>query len=59
MTEEEIEKMKIGLWNIRAENLRAIECSLADTQDKTGWQKKVDTIDNTFKYIQQLEKRTT
>ena len=55
VSKEEIENMKIGLWNIRAENLRAMQCSLADTSDKKEWQKEINTIDNALKYIDQLE----
>lgn len=55
LSKEEIENMKIGLWNIRAENLRAMQCSLADTSDKKEWQKEINTIDNALKYIDQLE----
>ena len=47
--------MKIGLWNIRADNLKAMQCSLADTSDKKEWQKEINTIDNALKYIDQLE----
>lgn len=55
LSKEEIENMKIGLWNIRAENLRVMQCSLADTSDKKEWQKEINTIDNALKYIDQLE----
>ena len=55
LSKEEIENMKIGLWNIRAENLRAMQCSLADTSYKKEWQKEINTIDNALKYIDQLE----
>ena len=55
LSKEEVENMKIGLWNIRAENLRAMQCSLADTSDKKEWQKEINTIDNALKYIDQLE----
>ena len=55
MSKEEIESMKIGLWNIRADNLKAMQCSLADTSDKKEWQKEINTIDNALKYIDQLE----
>ena len=55
LSKEEIENMKIGLWNIRAENLRAMQCSLDDTSDKKEWQKEINTIDNALKYIDQLE----
>ena len=55
LSKEEIENMKIGLWNIRAENLRAMQCSLSDTSDKKEWQKEINTIDNALKYINQLE----
>ena len=47
--------MKIGLWNIRADNLKIMQCSLADTSDKKEWQKEINTIDNALKYIEQLE----
>lgn len=57
ISKEEIENMKIGLWNIRAENLRAMQCSLANTSDKIEWQKNFDAIDNALKYIKQLESR--
>ena len=55
LSKEEIESMKIGLWNIRADNLKAMQCSLADTSDKKEWQKEINTIDNALKYIDQLE----
>ena len=55
LSKEEIESMKIGLWNIRADTLKAMQCSLADTSDKKEWQKEINTIDNALKYIDQLE----
>lgn len=55
LSKEEIENMKIGLWNIRADILKAMQCSLADTSDKKEWQKEINTIDNALKYIEQLE----
>ena len=55
LSKEEIESMKIGLWNIRADNLKAIQCSLADTSDKKEWQKEINVIDNALEYIDQLE----
>ena len=55
LSKEEIESMKIGLWNIRADILKAMQCSLADTSDKKEWQKEINTIDNALKYIEQLE----
>lgn len=55
LSKEEIESMKIGLWNIRADTLKAMQCSLADTSDKKEWQKEINTIDNALKYIEQLE----
>lgn len=53
---EKLEKLKIGLHNIRAKNLQIIQCSLADTEDKNECSKEIETINNTFKYIEQLEK---
>ena len=47
--------MKVGLWNIRADNLKAMQCSLADTSDKKEWQKEINVIDNALEYIDQLE----
>ena len=55
LSKEEIESMKIGLWNIRADILKAMQCSLADTSDKKEWQKEINVIDNVLKYIDQLE----
>lgn len=55
LSKEEIESMKIGLWNIRADNLKAMQCSLADTSDKKEWQKEINVIDNALEYIDQLE----
>lgn len=55
LSKEEIESMKVGLWNIRADTLKAMQCSLADTSDKKEWQKEINTIDNALKYIDQLE----
>lgn len=55
LSKKEIENMKIGLHNIRANNLMAMQCSLADTEDKEKWLKEIDIIDNTFEYIEQLE----
>lgn len=55
LSKEEIESMKIGLWNIRADTLKAMQCSLADTSDKKECQKEINTIDNALKYIDQLE----
>ena len=46
LSKEEIKSMKIGLWNIRADTLKAMQCSLADTSDKKEWQKEINTIDN-------------
>lgn len=66
LSKEEIESIKIGLWNIRADKLKVMQCGLADTSDKKEWQKEIETIDNALKYIDQLEaenkalkKRTT
>lgn len=55
LSKEEIENTKIGLWNVRADILKAMQCSLADTSDKNEWQKEIDVIDNALKYIEQLE----
>lgn len=55
LSKEEIESMKVGLWNIRADNLKAMQCSLADTSDKKEWQKEINVIDNALEYIDQLE----
>ena len=55
LRKEEIESMKIGLWNIRADTLKAMQCSLVDTSDKKECQKEINTIDNALKYIDQLE----
>lgn len=55
LSKEEIESMKIGLWNIRADNLKAMQCSLADTSDKKEWQKEINVIENALKYIDKLE----
>lgn len=55
LSKEEIESIKIGLCNIIADNLKAMQCSLADTSDKKEWQKEINTIDNALKYIDQLE----
>lgn len=55
LSKEEIESMKIGLWNIRADTLKAMQCSLADTSDKKEWQREINVIDNALKYIDQLE----
>ena len=54
---EEIEKAKIGLWNIRADCLKIIQCGLSDRQDREGCLKEVATIDNIFKYINCLEQK--
>ena len=55
LSKEEIESMKIDLWNIRADTLKAMQCSLADTSDKKEWQKEINVIDNALEYIDQLE----
>ena len=55
LSKEEIESMKIGLWNIIADNLKAMQCSLTDTSDKKEWQKEINVIDNALEYIDQLE----
>lgn len=55
LSKEEIKSMKIGLWNIRADTLKAMQCSLADTSDKKEWQKEINVIDNALEYIDQLE----
>lgn len=55
LSKEEIESMKISLWNIRADNLKAMQCSLADTSDKKEWQKEINVIENALEYIDQLE----
>ena len=55
ISKEEIESMKIGLWNIRADTLKAMKCSLADKSDKKEWQKEINVIDNALEYIDQLE----
>ena len=58
MNKEEIEKAKIGLWNIRADCLKIIQCGLSDRQDREGCLKEIDTIDDIFKYIKQLEQKS-
>ena len=58
MKKEEIEKAKIGLWNIRADCLKIIQCGLSDRQDREGCLKEIDTIDDIFKYIKQLEQKS-
>lgn len=55
LSKEEIESMKIGLWNIRADKLKAMQCGLADTSDKKELQREINVIDNALKYIEQLE----
>lgn len=55
LSKEEIESMKIGLWNIRADTLKTMQCSLADTSDKKEWQKEINVIDNALEYIDNLE----
>ena len=57
MNKEEIEKAKIGLWNIRADWLNIIQCGLSDRQDREGCLKEIDTIDDIFKYIKELEQK--
>ena len=57
MNKEEIEKAKIGLWNIRADCLKIIQCGLSDRQDREGCLKEIDTIDDIFKYIKELEQK--
>ena len=59
MNKEEIEKAKIVLWNIRANTLKAMQCSLAGTKDKEEWLKEIDGIDDIFKYIQQLNNKAS
>ena len=58
MNKEEIEKAKIGLWNIRADCLKIIQCGLSDRQDREGCLKEIDTIDDIFKYIKELEQKS-
>ena len=50
LSKEEIESMKIGLWNIRADNLKTMQCSLADTSDKKEWQKEINSCGYTWLY---------
>ena len=50
MNKEEIEKAKIGLWNIRADCLKIMQCGLSDRQDKEECLKEIDTIDDILKY---------
>ena len=57
MNKEEIEKAKIGLWNIRTDCLKIIQYGLSDRQDREGCLKEVTTIDNIFKYINCLEQK--
>ena len=57
MNKEEIEKAKIGLWNIRADCLKIMQCGLSDRQDKEECLKEIDVIDDTFKYIKELEQK--
>ena len=58
INKEEIEKAKIGLWNIRADCLKIIQCGLSDRQDREGCLKEIDTIDDIFKYIKELEQKS-
>ncbi len=57
MNKEEIEKAKIGLWNIRVDCLKIMQCGLSDRQDKEECLKEIDVIDNIFKYIKELEQK--
>ena len=57
MNKEEIEKAKIGLWNIRTDCLKIMQCGLSDRQDKEECLKEIDVIDNIFKYIKELEQK--
>lgn len=59
MNKEEIEKAKIGLWNIRADCLKIMQCALSDRQDKEDCLKEIDVIDDIFKYIKELEQKET
>lgn len=54
MNKEEIKKAKIGLWNIRADCLKIMQCGLSDRQDKEECLKEIDTIDDILKYIKEL-----
>lgn len=58
MNKEEIEKAKIGLWNIRADCLKIIQCGLSDRQDREGCLKEIDVVDDIFKYIKELEQKS-
>ena len=57
MNKEEIEKAKIGLWNIRTDCLKIMQCGLSDRQDKEECLKEIDTIDDILKYIKELEQK--
>lgn len=57
MNKEELEKAKIGLWNIRVDCLKIMQCGLSDRQDKEECLKEIDVIDNIFKYIKELEQK--
>ena len=57
MNKEEIEKAKTGLWNIRADCLKIMQCGLSNRQDKEECLKEIDVIDDIFKYIQELEQK--
>ena len=57
MNKEEIEKAKIGLWNIRTDCLKIMQCGLSDKQDKEECLKEIDTIDDILKYIKELEQK--
>lgn len=59
MNKEKIEKAKIGLWNIRADCLKIMQCVLSDRQDKEDCLKEIDVIDDIFKYIKELEQKET
>ena len=57
MDKEEIEKAKIGLWNIRTDCLKIMQCGLSNRQDKEDCLKEIDVIDDIFKYIKELEQK--
>ena len=57
MNKEKIEKAKTGLWNIRADCLKIMQCGLSNRQDKEECLKEIDVIDDIFKYIQELEQK--
>lgn len=52
----QLEVAKNVLHNIRAKNIRASSCSLADQEDKRNWGEEIEAIDLVLEKLEQIQK---